>query len=130
MKLATCSATVQTVILLFWRTSSFPQSTFSSVLLVDGHPECFVCLTDVTPLLNLENHFKTQDTLLCQRLAVEIYSSSGGRLLVGVLETFLLHHIIIIDVYSMFGKRQNFRSVQLQVNLQCCIIFREIKFLN
>jgi hypothetical protein len=74
---------------------------------------CFACrwtsrvfgtLTEVTPLLNLENHLKTQQTLIFQRLAVEIYSSSSGHHLVGVLETVVLHHIIT-DIYTMFVKR-------------------------
>jgi len=63
-----------------------------------------VCLTEVTPLFNLENHFKTQQTLVFQRLAVEIDSSSNLHHLVGVLETVVLHHIII-DIYNMFVKR-------------------------
>jgi hypothetical protein len=111
------TATLQIVILLFSRTSSFPQSTFSSVLLVDGLPKCLVCLTEVTPLLNLENYFKTQQTLIFQRLAVEIHSSSCGHHLVGVLDTVVLHYILI-DIYNMFVKeRLNFRPVQLQVKL-------------
>jgi hypothetical protein len=31
-------------------------ATFSSFLLMDGHPECSALVTDVTPLLKLENH--------------------------------------------------------------------------
>jgi len=50
-------ATSQTAILLFFRKRSFTQSTISFVLLVNGHTESSAP-TDVTALLNLENHSK------------------------------------------------------------------------
>jgi hypothetical protein len=41
------------------RTSAFLQPTFLSVLLADGHPEHLASSTEVTLLLNMENHTKT-----------------------------------------------------------------------
>lgn len=52
-------ATSHLVTLLLLRTTAFLQPIFLSVLLVDGHPEHLASSTEVTLLLNVENHTKT-----------------------------------------------------------------------
>ena len=44
------------LIFLVLRTSSYTQSTSSSLVLTDGCPECSIFSTGAMPLLNLKNH--------------------------------------------------------------------------
>jgi len=73
-------ATSHLVILLLLRTTAFLQPTFLSVLLADGHPEHLASSSEVTLLLNVENHTKT-----CNLALFALYT------LLSTLLKFLLH---------------------------------------